>query len=97
MPRRAHPRISAIGLVAWLLLAATSCDEGPAPTALDLPPVEPIAFAAGPSAAPQGFFIGESTVVSLGAVLTLRPDWAIDELRVYRVNAAGDSLERLVG
>lgn len=95
MPRRARPRISAMGLVAWLLLAATSCDEGPAPTALDLPPVEPIAFTAGPSAAPQGFFLGESTVVSLSAVLTLRPDWTIDELRVYRVDAAGDSLERL--
>lgn len=95
MPRRAHPRFSAMGLVACLLLAATSCDEGPAPTALDLPPVEPIVFTVGPSAAPQGFFIGESTVVSLSAVLTLRPDWAIDELRVYRVDAAGDSLEQL--
>lgn len=95
MSRSARSRCFAAALVAWLFIATTSCDEGPAPTALDLPPLEPIAFTAGPNAAPQGFFIGESTVVSLGAVLTLRPDWAIDELRVYSVDEAGDSLERL--
>ncbi|MBM4116904.1 hypothetical protein FJ251_04050 [bacterium] len=95
MPRRAHLHFFATALVAWLLLVALSCDEGRAPTGLDLPPLVPIAFTAGPSAAPQGFFTGQSTVIGLSAVLTLRPDWAIDELRAYRVDAAGDSLERL--
>ncbi len=95
MPLRARRRFSPAALAAWLLLAATSCEESRSPSALVLPPVQPISYLAGPVATPQGLFVGEATVLSLSATLSVREEWTLDELRVYRVSAAGDSLEHL--
>ena len=95
MPLRARRRFSPAALAAWLLLAATSCEESRSPTALVLPPVQPISYLAGPVATPQGLFVGEATVLSVSATLSVREEWTLDELRAYRVSAAGDSLERL--
>ncbi len=95
MPLRARNRFSPAALAAWLLLVATSCEESRSPTDLVVPPVQPITYAAGPSATPQGLFIDEATELTLKATLELRNEWTLDELLVYRVSADGDSLEQL--
>ena len=80
-------------LGAPILLGASCGSDSPADP--KIPPAPPLAYLSAVSVTPQGVFVDEATDVVIATTLSADSGWTVNELRLYLVNAAGDSIEQM--
>lgn len=86
-----------LGILALLgapVLFGLSCSSD-SPSGPDSTPTSPLSFLSEVSISPQGLFVAESADVVIQTTLGVDAGWTVDELRLYLVDAAGDSIDAL--
>lgn len=94
MMRRAILWLGILALLGAPVLFGLSCSSD-SPSGPDTTPGSPLSFLSEVSVSPQGLFVAESADVIVQTTLGVDVGWTVDALRLYLVDAAGDSLEAL--
>jgi hypothetical protein len=95
MTRRTILWLLTLALLGAPLLFGASCSSDSPSGPDDNSPSTPLEFLSAVSVTPQGVFVDVATDVILATTLGADSGWTVDELRLYLVNAAGDSIEQI--
>ncbi len=95
MMRRTILWLLTLALLGTPLLFGASCSSDSPSDPDDNPPATPLEFLSAVSVTPQGAFVDVETDVVVATTLSADSGWTVDELRLYLVDAAGDSIEQV--